>query len=292
MPLAAQQPRRTRMPDALDAFNEIQRIKYELWSEDYNVELADAAPQSKLVAEGDSWFDYPPGLDILDQLKRMYGYKIYKVAEAGDTIENMAYGTEIRRNFTRRTPQLQETRAAIERHRPKVFLLSGGGNDLAGEELEAFLDHKDSKDAGAPLIRQDYVRYVFFEVFKNAYEHIMDEVWGVDSDIHILGHGYGNPTPDGRAVRFLWIKFAGPWLRPALARKNITNPSEAKGIMHELIRLFNEMLKGLDDAHPNFHYLDLRDRIEVEDWVNELHLSSEAYGRVAGIFHQEIQKYV
>lgn len=270
-------------------YDEIQKIKYELWSEDSNIELFAATPKQKIVAEGDSWFDYPPGLDILDNLKKKHGYKIYKVSEAGDTIENMSYGTEIRRNFSRRTPQIGETLDAVSRHEPKVFLLSGGGNDLAGPELEAFLNHKDSN---LPLVREHYARYIFFEVFKNAYEHIMRSVWKIDPNIHIISHGYGHPIPDGSKITIFGIRFSGPWLRPTLAKKNITNPVEAQQIMCNLIDLFNDMLQELDNEHPNFHYLDLRDQIKRSDWVNELHVSDEAFERIAAIFHGEIQKYM
>ena len=43
-----------------------------------------------LVAEGDSWFDYP-GADVLDDLEDGYGYEVVSVANAGDTLESMAY---------------------------------------------------------------------------------------------------------------------------------------------------------------------------------------------------------
>ena len=90
---------------------EIQRIKYNLWSTEEGVvpEMIEA-PTAKplLVAEGDSWFDYAPGLDILDHLRSM-GYPIIKVAEAGDTLDNMVYGTQYSRNFSRKEPPLEKT---------------------------------------------------------------------------------------------------------------------------------------------------------------------------------------
>lgn len=269
-------------------YDAVQRIKYELWCGDFNVELMAASVEEKIVAEGDSWFDYPPGLDILDQLKRRHGYKIYKVSDAGDTIENMVYGTKIRSNFSRRLPQVEETLNAISRHRPKVVLLSGGGNDLAGPELESFLNHKDS---GLPPLRAEYARYMFLVVFKKAYQDILDRIWNIDPSIHIIGHGYGHAIPDGRAVRIIGIRFSGPWLRPALAKKNITSPGEAQDVIRQLIDLFNEMLGELNRDNANFHYLDLRAGITRDDWVNELHLTNQAFGRVADIFAQEIQKY-
>jgi hypothetical protein len=275
---------------------EVQRLKYEIWGdilpsgETTLSALAETAEASKIVvAEGDSWFDYPPGLDILDNLKQKYKYKIHKVAEAGDSLENMSFGTKTRRNFSRETPPLEETLAAITKYKPRVFLLSAGGNDIAGAELESYLNHGDS---GLQPLRRDFAKYVFSTVARRAYENIFTRVWSLDSNIHIISHGYGYAIPDGRAVfNFLGFNFVGPWLRPSFARKNITNTTVAEGIIVELVDLFNAMLKDLDDKHPNFHYLDLRKAIKRDDWRNELHLYDEDFARIADIFHQEIKKY-
>src|SRR5262245_34259950 len=43
-----------------------------------------------IVAEGDSWFDYPL-FDVLDALEDGFGYEVESVAHAGDTLESMAY---------------------------------------------------------------------------------------------------------------------------------------------------------------------------------------------------------
>ena len=40
----------------------------------------------KILAQGDSWFDYLPGTDIIDCLKKIYGYDISNYATAGDTL--------------------------------------------------------------------------------------------------------------------------------------------------------------------------------------------------------------
>jgi hypothetical protein len=46
-------------------YEQVQRIKYELWSTTVDAQFEEASPQQRIVAEGDSWFDYPVGLDIL-----------------------------------------------------------------------------------------------------------------------------------------------------------------------------------------------------------------------------------
>ncbi|MEJ2330716.1 MAG: hypothetical protein P8Z33_12850 [Gammaproteobacteria bacterium] len=106
-----------------------------------------AAPGEVIVAEGDSWFDYSvAGLDIMDNLRRFFGYRIHNVAEAGDTLDNMAWGTEFRRRgWVRRRPPLEETLDAVQQYRPRVVLLSVGGNDVAGDEFSSYRSsEKDS----------------------------------------------------------------------------------------------------------------------------------------------------
>jgi hypothetical protein len=269
-------------------YDDVQQIKYALWSGDQDKRMASSAPKKRLVAEGDSWFDYMPGIDVLDHLKAVHKYEIYKVARAGDTVENMAFGTEIEDNFNRRLPQLVETIIAVKKHRPKVVLFSGGGNDFAGAEFEAYLNHASS---GLPSLREGYADFMLKTAFRAAYEHVLQEVWKVDSTIHIVSHGYGRPIPDGRSVKILGIRFSGPWLRPALAKKGHTDAVEARKLIVGIVDRFNDMLADLQATHANFHYLDLRPLIGDDDWVNELHLTNDAYRRVSDAFHAEITKW-
>ena len=85
---------------------------------------AAAATGPTLVAEGDSWFDYPPGMDILDNLKIYDGYSIVKLATAGDTLENMVFGTSLNRDFTLVTLELDKALQSVSTHRPKAVLFS------------------------------------------------------------------------------------------------------------------------------------------------------------------------
>lgn len=247
-----------------------------------------AAPPVTLVAEGDSWFDYLPGLDILDQLRLRHGHNIIKLSAAGDTLENIAFGTEINRDFSRTTPQINTLIETTSRVQPRVVLLSGGGNDIAGDELDGFLNHADS---GLPGLRVEYLNDVVHGLFRAAYERLARSIWEIDPSICIITHGYGRPIPDGRAVlNFPFnFRFIGPWLRPAFTRKNILNLSTAKGIVGTMIDELNSMLASLTTSlGPKFHFIDLRSTIRTNDWVNELHLSNAAYGRVADKFHDVI----
>lgn len=272
---------------------EVARIIAQTEGQALEITRETAAPGEVLVSEGDSWFDYSlAGLDIIDNLRRFFGYRIHNVAKAGDTLDNMAWGTGFRRrDWHRNRPPLEETLEAVEEYRPRVVLLSGGGNDVAGEEFSSYLNHKAS---GKPPVRDAYVDYMLKTYFRGALEHIFDEIWGRDDSIHIVFHGYGHAPPDGRAVIRIPVfdfQFVGPWLRPALTAKGYTGRLERERIVHDLIDRYNDMLRTLarDDPRGRLHYVDLRPIIRSEDWENELHLCNSAYRRVAAELDRKIQ---
>lgn len=278
--------------DTLDRISpeETAAIIAELEDRSFEITQEKAGPGEVIVAEGDSWFDYSlAGLDIIDCLKKFFGYRIHNVAKGGDTLDNMAWGTGYNDNWVRKSTPLEETLLAVRKYKPRVVLLSGGGNDLAGSELLSFLNHKGS---GLKAIRQPYTDFMLKNYFRNAFEEIIHSIWNIDSSINIITHGYGYAVPDGRAVvRFLGLSFVGPWLRPALTAKGYDNKNEREKIIWELIDIFNDMLGELanDDEQKRIHYINLRSSLKLEDWENELHLKNSAYRRVAGIFDKVIQ---
>src|SRR5262249_15992013 len=68
--------------------------------------LSAEAISTTVIAEGDSWFDYLPGTDIIDCLRNNHDLVIEKHAKAGDTLENMVYGTGINKRFERVSPSI------------------------------------------------------------------------------------------------------------------------------------------------------------------------------------------
>ena len=61
---------------------------------------AAAGSSGVLVAEGDSWFDYP-WTDILRLLEDQHGYDVESVAHKGDRVEEMAYSGGQLEEFSR-----------------------------------------------------------------------------------------------------------------------------------------------------------------------------------------------
>lgn len=267
-------------PDDALTYSQVQSIKASLWQRGSVDRRALETASPRVIGLGDSWFDYAPGLDILDQLYRMQKYAILKEAHAGHTIEHMVYGTESDNGSEPLPAPLARVTALAAKYKPHALLLSAGGNDLAGMRLDSFFNHAAS---GLPAVRDAFVRFEFETYVRGALDRIVSSLRSVSTGTRIILHGYGNPTPDGSAVGFV-VRFAGPWLRPTMLRKQFFDLDYGRQLMAELISRLNDVLMNFARANSNVIFLDLRGMINEGDWVNELHLRNSAYRRVAQAF--------
>lgn len=247
------------------------------------------------IAEGDSWFDYAPAWledsqrgDLVNQLNISRKFNLLRVARAGDTLENMVYGTKYDKDYRPEKSQFEKTLELINKHQPAFLLFSGGGNDVAGEEIESFLNHASS---GLEPIRESHLDYVLNQVFRKIFEELITKTKAAAPSIHIFLHGYGYAIPDGRAVaKVVGFDFVGPWLRPTFAKKRISQVTQAQKIIRILIDNFNDLLADIASQDSNVHYIDLRPVIQDQDWANELHLNVDGYEKVAKEFTQRINQ--
>lgn len=259
-----------------------------------------ALRQFIVVAEGDSWFDYKPAYvgigtkDLLGHLQTSGRLNVHRVSKAGDTLENMVYGTATTGDGPGLVPklpnQIEKTLEAIQDKNADAFFFSGGGNDLAGVELAGYLNHRES---GAPPIRSGTVDYIFGSYFEKALADLIAKVRGAKPGIPIFLHGYDYAVPDGRDVGFLGFSFAGPWLKPALTQKRHLSLDEGRKIMVNILDRFNAALKRVAAAHKAVHYMDLRGTLRSgakykDDWANELHPTSDGFKKIATVIEREM----
>ncbi len=252
-----------------------------------------------VVAEGDSWFDYKPaflegtplnpGRDLLGHLQAFGRFSVFRVSQAGDTLENMVYGTDTKGHGPNEKPDLppeiEDTIRAIRDKRPDAFIFSGGGNDVAGVELGAYLNHADS---GLPPLREDVLADEIDRYVPTAFAALIERVRAVNPTLPIFLHGYDYPTPDGRPViELLGWSFIGPWLKPALTAKRHTRLAVGRQLLRQLIDRFNAALQRVAAAHTDVYYIDLRGTLRDDagyrrDWINELHPTSDGFRKLAG----------
>lgn len=259
-----------------------------------------AQRQFIVVAEGDSWFDYKPAFigigtkDLLGHLQTSGRINVYRLSKAGDTLENMVYGTDTTGKgpdlAPALPPQIEKTLAAIRDRNADAFFFSGGGNDLAGVELAGYLNHKES---GLPTLREDTMETIFGECFVHALNTLIAKVRRTKPGIPVFLHGYDYPVPDGRYVKFLGFTFSGPWLKPALTQKRYVSPADGMQILRMVTDRFNDALARVAAAHEGVHYINLRGTLRTDgsyrqDWANELHPTSGGFKKVASIIEQRM----
>lgn len=247
-----------------------------------------------LIAEGDSWFDYPFH-DILRILEDYHGFDIDSAARRGDRVEDMAYSDGQLEELTRRIEKILRN----DNNAPRAILLSGGGNDLAGEEFGMLLNHANSVIGGLNL---NVVEGVIKERVKIAYVTILSKISRICQrrigySLPFIVHGYDYPIPDGRGFLGGWWLFPGPWLEPGFREKGFTKLEERTEIARKLMDYFNEMLQEVSSLSDFSHvkYVDLRGTVSVsknykDDWDNELHPTEEGFKRVARKFADVIDK--
>jgi len=255
----------------------------------------EAEPRSVLVAEGDSWFDYPL-CDVLERLEDEHGYDVFSVAHRGDYLEDMAY----------RDGQLDGMLRMIDRLlsfgcSPEAILLSGGGNDLTGDHFGLLLNHAASVHPG---FNEKILEGLIDERLMDANVRLVGAVSQLCRDrcggrpLPILLHGYDYSVPDGRGFAGGWGPLPGPWLQPGFQAKGFADPAHCTALVRELIERFNAMQARVA-ALPEFahvHFLDLRGTLPTSPreyrkyWANELHPTDMGFSRVAERFAVKLRE--
>jgi lysophospholipase L1-like esterase len=246
--------------------------------------LAVPPPTGLLVAEGDSWFDYPLH-DVLSMLEDEHGFDVESVAHKGDTVEDMAYSGGQFDDFARLLEKLLRQGRV-----PDAILLSGGGNDVAGDQFAMLINHAAS---GLPPLNDDVVHGVIDIRVRNAYAFLISGLTEIairllQRPIPIVLHGYDYAVPDGRGVLGGFAFLPGPWLQPGFRRKGHGDADANVDVMEQLINTFNAMLRQLAGAVGFGHvrYVDLRGTLSnaanyKRDWANELHPTERGFRSVA-----------
>jgi lysophospholipase L1-like esterase len=248
--------------------------------------LGSAAESSGvLVAEGDSWFDYP-WTDILRLLEDEHGYDVESVAHKGDRVEEMAYSGGQLEELSRNLEKLLRSNKI-----PRAILLSGGGNDVAGPEFGMLLNHAASAIAG---LNDQVISGVIDQRIRMAYLTILAAITKIcqtwlQRPLPILVHGYDYPVPDGRGfLGGLWV-LPGPWLEPGFREKGFADIDTRKGLAKQVIDRFNKMLSEVAAEFAHVTYVDLRNTLSSgsnykQSWANELHPTPKGFGLVTNRF--------
>ncbi len=218
----------------------------------------------KIVSLGDSWLYHPLITDIVDHLSRTYA--IYCVAAAGDTLQN--YDAE------------GEWLEAVEYNKPTFFLISGGGNDVLGEQ---FRNHIKKGPHPTGLPPQDYLEPSLIQELDNLqriYRKMFTELFAVRAEIHVLCHGYDYIIPLETTKK--------GWLGRYMIEKGMTSQADRKAVLRYIIDEFNTRLQYVASEFTNVHYINQRNAVKDDQWYDEGHPNSNGFETIAGRFMEKI----
>jgi lysophospholipase L1-like esterase len=291
-------------------FEEIRVARARLGQEGPAPPIADGKPRPTLLAQGDSWFNYWIGKDILYWLHKDFGREIDNIAVAGSTLNDVVYGLvpkdllDFRQ--TNAPSRLEELVYRIKKDKPHALLLSVGGNDVAGAEFFSFLNNSKS---GLPPTNEEVLDGVVNSTFAMAYDALIQTSLTV-ADLYgragmiVVTHGYDYPWPDGRGV--LWIKgLIGPWFDATFNAKNYQLQTVPKDLQRrrEILRSFidsvNVMLLRFQQKYLGrvFHVDNrntLTDKFEDyrKEWANELHPTDTGFEALAKKFEGVLAQHL
>ncbi|GMG82379.1 hypothetical protein LNKW23_15920 [Paralimibaculum aggregatum] len=241
------------------------------------------ARRRPVIAEGDSWFSIPIFADLLDELEDSHGFDITSVAHHGDTLESMAFAFAQRNGFTRQFLKMLDRDTP-----PEAVLLSGGGNDIAGEQFRLLINPARGLHRGLNAAILDELVHVRL---REAYATLIGAIGflareRIGHEIPIFLHGYAHAVPDGRG--FGWINIAGPWLQPAFRAQGYEELDETREMVAAIIDAFNAMLASLagSPGMAHVHYMNFVDVMPTEGdhrrwWNDELHPTDRGFRLLA-----------
>ncbi len=228
----------------------------------------------RVMADGDSWFDYPKilltGGAVIDHLEKLSGVKILNTAHYGDSVQEML-GVEKRRRIE----------ALLKDPGFDILLFSGGGNDIAGDQFCLWL--KPNTGGGAASAVDANRLQEILGVVEDGYRDLIDIRDRCAPECWIVTHAYDFPQPSDKGVCGV-----GPWLKPSLDYRGWTNAADQFAIAKTVLAKFNDRLVALEaeqrKAGRNFLHVRTQWTLNSHtDWANEIHPNAAGFTKIARV---------
>jgi len=235
-------------------------------------------PPLVLLADGDSWFDYPldgvllKNTDMLAQLP--------SVAVQHPFIMNFAHhGDATTASLgVKRQERLID---AIKNQIDPLFdaiLFSGGGDDIVGDQLCIWLNDASSVGNNPALGLNAAAFAAIMRVIEESYSDLLALRDQYLPGKPIFTHDYDFAYPSG-----IGLACIGPWLQPSLNFRHWQTPNPGREIVTNALLHFREFIRGLaHDPSKKFVLVETQGTLTTEaDWTNELHPNAAGFKQIA-----------
>ncbi len=238
-----------------------------------------------LLAQGDSWFDYPLPVpkfdqsDVIAHLKSLPNSppNILSLAHHGETTEDMLGVSKL--------DELIENLKAPENGGFDGILFSGGGNDLAGNQFRLWVQEASQVNSNPTQALYQPRVDAIMGVVKAGYDDLIQARDTFAPGIPIFAHGYDFAIPTG-----IGVCGVGPWLKPSLDDRNWSNLSQGQSIVKEILIQFMNLLTAYQaNSTNNFILVPTQGALLSTDWANELHPTPDGFAKIAARFTASLQ---
>lgn len=240
-----------------------------------------AAPL-QILAEGDSWFDYPKpffGGGIIPRLEDLIGVPILNMATAGDEVRFMLGVDE-------RLELIAQFTSGCPAGGPwDVMLFSGGGNDIVDGPMCLWVKPFDASVPPASLIQQARFDNALALV-RAGYEDLIAVRDEFSPATHLVFQCYDFALPDGRGICNM-----GPWLKPTFDLRGFPSFAARFAVMKAMLEQFALMLQLVAAAHARVSVINGQGLLpkQTSSWDNELHPEGAGFDKHAALFRQTLK---
>jgi len=238
----------------------------------------------QVLAEGDSWFDYPPHAfkgGLVPRLEKRLGVPILNLAKAGDEVRFML-GVKQYKLLAEHLANGSPAGGAWD-----VLLFSGGGNDIVDEPMALWIS--EWNPVLPPAAHLNTPRFAAaLTLVRSGFEDLIALRNRVSAGTQLIFHGYDYAIPDGRGVCF---NAMGPWLKPAFDLRGFPTQQAGTEVVKLMLSEFAKMLQQLADIHPKVRFINGQGLLPADTgaWHNELHPSSKGYDLHADNFRETLK---
>ena len=250
----------------------------------------DQGKTTRILAEGDSWFDLPLKSDIVQQLRQRSSLHITTLAHYGNTMQQMVGWSG--------TALFHELRDSEY----DLLLFSGGGNDILSDgSLRTFLRPRRAVAAPADLLDMALLDRRLAQL-ERLYQSLLESVATTsrNASIKVVTHTYDFVWPRHAPYcvpASLLASFAiplprhvqgnvpirGPWLEPILRQKGITDAREQHEIVKRMLLAFRDLLERVAArSSGRLIVVDTQGTLGPGHWSDEIHPDAAGARLLAG----------
>ncbi|QQR73326.1 MAG: SGNH/GDSL hydrolase family protein [Holophagales bacterium] len=240
-------------------------------------------PPLQILAEGDSWFDYPPHLlkgGIIPRLQKKLGVPILSLAKAGDEVRYML-GVKERKLL------IAQLKKGCPAGGPwDALLFSGGGNDIVDNPMALWIRQYDPNLTAEQHIHASRFQTAL-DLVRAGYEDLIALRDELSPTTQLIFHGYDYAIPGLGGI--CWL---GPWLSPTFDLRGFPKDPIRFEVVKVMLGKFFAMLGQLADPAKGITALATQGTLAPvrSSWHNELHPSNDGYDLFVDLFRKKLKE--